>query len=155
MTSLGLMLIAERASRTSRACACWPMVRTRRRRGNATAIWHPATRRQGVLKDETAAYASTGRRRTTGPPQAWHNLALLYDEVSADRRDRARRSLCCRHRSLTSSHSRRCRASPLVADFRRAFQRAARRRAFMGAIDGSFGHSTLSALNDYINRKKK
>jgi lysozyme family protein len=38
-------------------------------------------------------------------------------------------------------------------DFRRAFQRNA--GFYEGGIDGSFGHSTLSALNDYINRKKK
>ncbi len=125
------------------------------------AARHPATRRQWRAADETAAANLYRKAADDGSSSGMHNLALLYDKgIGVDRRDpELAATLMLQAIDLGDQFSLKEMAQSSrrwSLDFRRAFQRKLRDAGFYeGGIDGSFGHSTLSALNDYVNRKKK
>jgi hypothetical protein len=133
-------------------------------RGNATAMVRLGILQQdgkGVLKDETAAANLYRKAAEDGSSSGMHNLALLYDKgIGVDRRDpELAATLMLQAIDLGDQFSVKEMAQSSrrwSLDFRRAFQRKLRDAGFYeGSIDGSFGNSTLSALSDYINRKKK
>jgi TPR repeat protein len=133
-------------------------------RGNSTAMVRLGILQQdgkGVLKDEAAAATLYRKAADDGSSSGMHNLALLYDKGNGvDRRDpELAASLMLQAIDLGDQFSLKEMAQNSrrwSLDYRRAFQRKLKDAGFYeGGIDGSFGHSTLSALNDYINRKKK
>jgi hypothetical protein len=133
-------------------------------RGNPTAMVRLGILYQdgnGVLKDEAKAASLYRKAADDGSSAGMHNLALLYDRGhGVDRRDpELAASLMLQALELGDQFSAREMAQNSrrwSLDFRRAFQRRLRDAGFYeGSIDGSFGNSTLSALNDYLNRKKK
>lgn len=133
-------------------------------RGNSTAMVRLGILHQdgnGVPKDETAAANLYRKAADDGSSSGMHNLAMLLDRGhGVDRRDPEQAaSLMLQAIDLGDQFSIKEMAQnsrKWSHEFRRAFQRRLRDAGFYeGGIDGSFGNSTLSALNDYINRKKK
>lgn len=115
---------------------------------------------KGVEQNDAAAAQLYRKAADLGSPQGIHNLAAMHDKGKGVPRDAEKAAALLlqaiemgnqfSYQQMTkNSHA-------WTADFRRALQRRLRDAGtFTGRIDGTFGATTITALNDYISRHQR